>query len=137
MRCTYVRTHQNNNQIQPAILYIFCEVLKLGRHISVSSISKGMQVLSVSLSFFFFLFLISSPRETRADETKNNRVYIVYMGAATSSDGSYRYDHAQILNSVLKRLLITSYTNKIKYLNVYTIPISNDILYNLNDGLMD
>ncbi|KAJ9675081.1 hypothetical protein PVL29_024149 [Vitis rotundifolia] len=56
-----------------------------------------------SVSFFLFLFLLSPLRETRADEMKNDRVYIVYMGAATSSEGSYRYDHAQILSSVLKR----------------------------------
>lgn len=45
-------------------------------------------------------------REIGADDKKSDRVYIVYMGAVTSSDGSYKYDNAQILSSVLKRFFL-------------------------------
>ncbi|KAJ7957899.1 Subtilisin-like protease [Quillaja saponaria] len=62
---------------------------------------------------FYFLFFVSFLREARAAELvedninnnqKNNTgVYIVYMGAADSTNGSLRNDHAHILISVLKR----------------------------------
>ncbi|KAH1244229.1 CO(2)-response secreted protease [Glycine max] len=37
------------------------------------------------------------------DVTNRKEVYIVYMGAADSTNASFRNDHAQVLNSVLRR----------------------------------
>ncbi|KAH7528053.1 hypothetical protein FEM48_Zijuj05G0030900 [Ziziphus jujuba var. spinosa] len=46
---------------------------------------------------------ISSLGETKAAyPTANNGLYIVYMGAAASSNGSLRIQHAQLLRSVLR-----------------------------------
>lgn len=61
---------------------------------------KGLEIFFL----VFFLFPVSSSvNNTRAAEDNNNGVYIVYMGAATSTNGSLRDDHAQLLASVLKR----------------------------------
>nr|XP_015887199.2 CO(2)-response secreted protease-like isoform X1 [Ziziphus jujuba var. spinosa] len=61
---------------------------------------KGIWML---LSLVCFLFLVSSLGETKAAyPTANNGLYIVYMGAAASSNGSLRIQHAQLLRSVLR-----------------------------------
>jgi len=56
---------------------------------------------------FLFLFLGASSSSAwngnNHDDTNAKQVYIVYMGAADSTNASLRNDHAQILNSVLKR----------------------------------
>ncbi|KAE8057284.1 hypothetical protein FH972_013987 [Carpinus fangiana] len=50
---------------------------------------------------FFFLCALFILQESRA--AHNNGVYIVYMGAADSRNGSLRDHHVQLMNSVLKR----------------------------------
>lgn len=37
------------------------------------------------------------------NDTNRKEVYIVYMGAADSTNASLRNDHAHVLNSVLRR----------------------------------
>nr|KYP46312.1 Subtilisin-like protease [Cajanus cajan] len=69
---------------------------------------KGNPLL---LHLFYTLLLFlgasrSSAGNDSNDDTKPKKVYIVYMGAADSSNGSLRNDHAQLLNSVLRRKLI-------------------------------
>ncbi|XP_020236057.1 CO(2)-response secreted protease [Cajanus cajan] len=66
---------------------------------------KGNPLL---LHLFYTLLLFlgasrSSAGNDSNDDTKPKKVYIVYMGAADSSNGSLRNDHAQLLNSVLRR----------------------------------
>nr|XP_023925087.1 CO(2)-response secreted protease-like [Quercus suber] len=56
--------------------------------------------------FFLFcsLFLVSFLEDTGAAQAGTNYgVYIVYMGAAASTKGSLRDDHAQLMSSVLRR----------------------------------
>ncbi|CAL5384660.1 unnamed protein product [Camellia sinensis] len=62
----------------------------------------------ISISFFFCfsfsLFLLSLLGEVKAgDQAQNNGVYIVYMGAATSQNGTARDDHTQLLTSLSTR----------------------------------
>ncbi|PSS31233.1 CO(2)-response secreted protease [Actinidia chinensis var. chinensis] len=73
------------------------------------------------LSIFFFLsyfslFLLSLLGEAEAGEAHTNGVYIVYMGAATSPNGTLRLrdDHTQLLTSLSKRksnALVHTYKN--------------------------
>jgi len=66
---------------------------------------KGNPILLILI--FYSLFLLGESRSYLPTKSKNdNQVYIVYMGATHSTDGSLREDHAHILNSVLKRYLI-------------------------------
>ncbi|TYG69089.1 hypothetical protein ES288_D05G203200v1 [Gossypium darwinii] len=51
-------------------------------------------------SFFFCVSLLSEPGAATAH---NDGVYIVYMGAPASLKGSLKDDHAQLLDSLLKR----------------------------------
>ncbi|KAK8678360.1 hypothetical protein V6N13_143864 [Hibiscus sabdariffa] len=51
-------------------------------------------------SFLFSVALLLEPGGAAADE---DGVYIVYMGAPASTKGSLRDDHAQLLDSLLKR----------------------------------
>ncbi|MBA0691526.1 hypothetical protein Goari_009148 [Gossypium aridum] len=51
-------------------------------------------------SFFFCVSLLSEPGAAAAH---NDGVYIVYMGAPASLKGSLKDDHAQLLDSLLKR----------------------------------
>ncbi|KAK7352223.1 hypothetical protein VNO80_17642 [Phaseolus coccineus] len=53
--------------------------------------------------FLFFGASSSSAWNGYNNDTNTKQVYIVYMGAADSTNASLRNDHAQILNSVLKR----------------------------------
>jgi len=59
--------------------------------------------------FYILLLFLEASRLSSAGNGNNNhdtnakQVYIVYMGAADSTNGSLRIDHAQILNSVLTR----------------------------------
>ncbi|XP_031265436.1 CO(2)-response secreted protease-like [Pistacia vera] len=61
---------------------------------------KGLTIVFFSV---FCVLLFSFFVVTRADQTKNNGVYIVYMGAVASPSGSLRHEHAQLLASVSKR----------------------------------
>ncbi|KAI8013913.1 CO(2)-response secreted protease [Camellia lanceoleosa] len=62
-----------------------------------------MEGLSISFffCFSFSVFLLSLLGEVKAgDQAQNNGVYIVYMGAATSQNGTARDDHTQLLTSL-------------------------------------
>lgn len=62
--------------------------------------------ISVFSSFsLVLLFLLSlEVGESRAAQSRyNNGVYIVYMGAASSTNGSLRDDHAKLLSSLFRR----------------------------------
>jgi len=64
------------------------------------------------LIFTLFLFhgaTSSSAEDGVNDDSNSKQVYIVYMGAADSTNASLRNDHAQLLNAVLRRY-ITVYT---------------------------
>lgn len=67
---------------------------------------KGNSVLLVLIFYSLFLFLGESRSSLTPQSKNDNQVYIVYMGAAHSANGSLREDHAHILNTVLKRYLI-------------------------------
>lgn len=69
-------------------------------HREIYTIMKGNTI------FFLFcsLFLVSFLENTGAAQAGTNYgVYIVYMGAAVSTNGSLRDDHAQLMSSVLRR----------------------------------
>ena len=158
MQCAYVRTHPISlhlhhhypepiSQSPPSPCYI--KPPRLGAVSQSNYLTTISEVCNSFLfpvsCFLFFLFLLSSPRETRADDKKkNNRVYIVYMGATTSSDGSYRYDHALIMTFVLKRfflLLILTRINTRMCVHIYSlfvilIPLVI-IFYIISDNLME
>ncbi|ESW08103.1 hypothetical protein PHAVU_009G018600 [Phaseolus vulgaris] len=60
------------------------------------------------LLHIFTLFLLlgatsSSAKDGINDRINSKQVYIVYMGAADSTNASLRNDHAQLLNAVLRR----------------------------------
>ncbi|KAK7855968.1 co(2)-response secreted protease [Quercus suber] len=62
--------------------------------------------------FFLFcsLFLVSFLEDTGAAQAGTNYgVYIVYMGAAASTKGSLRDDHAQLMSSVKENTLVHTY----------------------------
>lgn len=61
---------------------------------------KGNPIFVLFCSLFL---LVSFLEETGAAQVGNYGVYIVYMGAAASTNGSLRDDHVQIMASVLKR----------------------------------
>ncbi|PON73422.1 Subtilase [Parasponia andersonii] len=65
-------------------------------------------IISIMLPLFtLVIFLFSLVRETKAAAAQpgnnNNGLYIVYMGAASTTRGSLRDDHAKLLNSLFKR----------------------------------
>ncbi|KAG5018202.1 hypothetical protein JHK87_014057 [Glycine soja] len=69
---------------------------------------KGNNTLLLHLFYTtLFLFLVvsssSSTGNESNDDTNSKEVYIVYMGAADSTKASLKNEHAQILNSVLRR----------------------------------
>ncbi|KAF4388463.1 hypothetical protein F8388_012440 [Cannabis sativa] len=54
----------------------------------------------------FVPFIFSLLRETKAAQaggSNNHGLYIVYMGASPSTDGSLRDDHAKLINSLFRR----------------------------------
>jgi hypothetical protein len=59
------------------------------------------------LSFEFVFIFLGESRSSLTDHItqseNDNQVYIVYMGAAHSTNGSLRKDHEYVLNSVLRR----------------------------------
>jgi len=62
------------------------------------------------LLHIFTLFLLlgatsSSAKDGINDRINSKQVYIVYMGAADSTNASLRNDHAQLLNAVLRRYI--------------------------------
>ncbi|WJX36064.1 hypothetical protein P8452_23981 [Trifolium repens] len=63
--------------------------------------------LLLILSFEFLFIFLGESRSSLTDHItqseNDNQVYIVYMGAAHSTNGSLRKDHEYILNSVLRR----------------------------------
>ncbi|TMW99383.1 hypothetical protein EJD97_002632 [Solanum chilense] len=65
--------------------------------------------------FCFLLFLLSLLRETNAvSQEKNNGVYIVYMGAADSSNNGSKNQQAELMSSLIKRkkdAVVHSYNN--------------------------
>ncbi|KAL5189494.1 CO(2)-response secreted protease [Glycine soja] len=64
---------------------------------------KGNNTLLLPLFYTLLLFLGVSAGNGSNDDTNRKEVYIVYMGAADSTNAYLRNDHVQILNSVLKR----------------------------------
>ncbi|OMO87388.1 hypothetical protein CCACVL1_09097 [Corchorus capsularis] len=70
---------------------------------------KSLITFVLVLSCFFSVSLLT---ETGGAVAEKNGVYIVYMGAAPSKKGVLRDDHAQLVNSLLKRnknALVQSY----------------------------
>ncbi|KAG5613520.1 hypothetical protein H5410_024801 [Solanum commersonii] len=69
----------------------------------------------IVLFFCFFLLLLSFLRETNAvSQEKNNGVYIVYMGAADSSNDGTKNQQAELMSSLIKRkkdAVVHSYSN--------------------------
>ncbi|WJX36059.1 hypothetical protein P8452_23976 [Trifolium repens] len=67
---------------------------------------KANPFLLILIFYYLFIFL-GEPRLSSADHItqseNDNQVYIVYMGAADSTNGSIRKDHAHVLNTVLRR----------------------------------
>ncbi|TKY75266.1 CO(2)-response secreted protease [Spatholobus suberectus] len=59
--------------------------------------------LFCTLLLFLGVLKSSSAGNDSNDDTNGKGVYIVYMGAADSTNASLRNDHAQVLNSVLRR----------------------------------
>lgn len=60
----------------------------------------------IVLFFCLFLFLVSFLRESNAvSQVKNNGVYIVYMGAAYSSNDGTKNHQAELMNSLIRRLV--------------------------------
>ncbi|XVE94521.1 hypothetical protein REPUB_Repub02eG0015900 [Reevesia pubescens] len=75
---------------------------------------KALITLIFSLTSFFFFVSLLTETGGAAAEKDADAVYIVYMGAAASTKGSLRDDHAQLLSSLLKRkknALVHSYKN--------------------------
>ncbi|GFY86265.1 subtilisin-like serine endopeptidase family protein [Actinidia rufa] len=73
---------------------------------------KGLSIFFFLL--YFSLFLLSLLGEAEAGEAHTDGVYIVYMGAATSPNGTLRDDHTQLLTSLSKRksnALVHTYKN--------------------------
>ncbi|XP_016488942.2 CO(2)-response secreted protease isoform X2 [Nicotiana tabacum] len=71
----------------------------------------------ISLFFSFSLFVIVScirEEAESASQAKNDGIYIVYMGAAASSNGGTRNDQMQLVSSLIKRnknTVVHSYKN--------------------------
>jgi subtilisin family serine protease len=67
---------------------------------------KANPFLLILIFYYLFIFL-GEPRLSSAhhitQSENDNQVYIVYMGAADSTNGSLRKDHAHVLNTVLRR----------------------------------
>ncbi|TXG52014.1 hypothetical protein EZV62_021183 [Acer yangbiense] len=61
---------------------------------------KGLSIIFLVLCFFLVSFFIDETSAVDDQANINNGVYIVYMGAAASSNGYY---HSQLLGSLLKR----------------------------------
>jgi len=64
---------------------------------------KGNPILLILIFYSLFLLLGESRSSLTTHLENDNQVYIVYMGAAHSTDGSLREDHSHILNTVLRR----------------------------------
>ncbi|XP_020236037.1 CO(2)-response secreted protease [Cajanus cajan] len=65
---------------------------------------KINNTLFLHLLYAFLLFLRASSSSNAGNGSNNSKeVYIVYMGAADSTNASLRNDHAHLLNSVLRR----------------------------------
>lgn len=67
---------------------------------------KGNPILLIVVLNLFGVICVGESRKSSGDisETENEKkVYIVYMGAADSSNASLRNDHAHLLNRVLRR----------------------------------
>jgi len=61
---------------------------------------QGNKLLLHIFTLFLFLAATTSSAE---NDSSSKQVYIVYMGAADSTNASLRNDHAQLLNAVLRR----------------------------------
>ncbi|CAN4123018.1 unnamed protein product [Withania somnifera] len=58
----------------------------------------------IAMFFCFYLFLVSFLRESNAvSQEKNNGVYIVYMGAADSSNDGKKSYQAELMSSLIRR----------------------------------
>ncbi|XP_057435083.1 CO(2)-response secreted protease [Lotus japonicus] len=66
---------------------------------------KGHSVLLLLFNslILFNLGIIEAGSGNGATKSNHNEVYIVYMGAADSTNASLRNDHAHVLNTVLRR----------------------------------
>lgn len=68
---------------------------------------KGINPILLLLFYYLFLSLGGSKSSADTIQAGNggNGVYIVYMGAADSTNASLRNDHAHVLNTVLRRYI--------------------------------
>ncbi|XP_062098953.1 CO(2)-response secreted protease-like [Humulus lupulus] len=60
-------------------------------------------VLFTLVVTFVFSLLLGETKAAQAGGSNNNGLYIVYMGASPSTDGSLRDDHAKLINSLFRR----------------------------------
>ncbi|KAF3445319.1 hypothetical protein FNV43_RR10494 [Rhamnella rubrinervis] len=72
---------------------------------SVRQLNTGMKAISIffPLSFFLLISFLGEVKAAVLPAAQNkNGLYIVYLGAAASTNGSLRTQHAQLLRSVLR-----------------------------------
>ncbi|OIT30216.1 PREDICTED: CO(2)-response secreted protease-like [Nicotiana attenuata] len=72
---------------------------------------KGLSNLFLCFSLFIVSFITEADS---ASQAQNNGIYIVYMGAAASSNGGTRHDQAQLMSSLIRRnknAVVHSYKN--------------------------
>lgn len=63
---------------------------------------RGNPVLLIVIFYSVFIFLGDS-RSSSTQSKNDDQVYIVYMGAASSTNGTLGKDHAHLLNTILKK----------------------------------
>ncbi|KAK9028906.1 hypothetical protein V6N11_026042 [Hibiscus sabdariffa] len=107
-------------RIQTTILLVFISWSWLGaylvnqshlRHSEFNFMKPLVPFIFTLTSFFISALLLTEAGGAAAEK---DGVYIVYMGAAPSTKGSLRDDHAQLMTSLLKRkknALVHSYNN--------------------------
>ncbi|CAK8569130.1 unnamed protein product [Lathyrus sativus] len=73
---------------------------------------RGNPILLIVIFYSLFIFLGESRSSSSTQSNNDDQVYIVYMGAAGSANGTLRKDHAHLLNTILrknKKALIHNY----------------------------
>lgn len=73
---------------------------------------KGLSIIFLVLCFFLVSFFIDETSAADDQANINNGVYIVYMGAAASSNGYY---HSKLLDSLLKRYVFVKLSPLLLY----------------------